>query len=90
MEKVFLIKPTALLGHRVGRLEVAQVEMLAAVDVEAFAQGVQRAFFIHHFFDALEEVSGCLTLVADQLAVVGPLFGLCGADKRDDGIRPHT
>ena len=90
VQEVFLIKPTALLRHGVGGLEVAQVEMPAAVDVEAPPQGVQRAFLVHHFLDALEQVAGRLRFVADQLAVVRPLLRLGGADEGNDRLRPQA
>ena len=90
VQQVFLVKPTALLRHRVGRLEVAEVEMPAAVDVEAAPQGVQRAFLVHHFLDALEQVARGLVLVADQLAVVRPLLRLRGADEGNDRLRPQA
>jgi len=64
--------------------------MPSADHVEAFAQGVQRAFFVHHFLDALEQVAGGLRLVADQLTVSGPLLGLRGADKGNHRLRPQA
>ena len=90
MQKVLFVKPTALLRHRVGGLEEAQVEMPAAVNVEALAQGVQRAFLVHHILDALEQVTRGLVLVADQLAVIRPLFRLRGADEGNDRLRPQA
>ena len=90
VQEVFLVQPTALLRHRVGRLEIAQVEMAAAVDVKAFAQGVQRAFFVHHFLDAFEQIATSLTDAVAQLAIVVPLLGLGGTDERNHRLGPQT
>ena len=60
------------------------------MDVEASAQGVESAFFVHHLLDALKHISARLVEIADQLAIVVPPLGLGGADKGNDRLGPQA
>ena len=64
--------------------------MPTTVNVEAFAQDVQRAFLVHHFFAAREQVARRRRPIADRLAVVGSLLGLRRADEGNDRLRPQA